>query len=99
MTSTAPYSEPADGAALSATTTCCSAPAASVNFGWLTLTPGIVRRRFGETLTAAFCTHGRGVTVMARGAPARFATVVTARVLACVLCSITAGLIDSPPSV
>ena len=78
--------------------TCLSAPGASVNVDWLTLTPGSVARRFGETLPVAACTHGRGVTVTASGAAERLATVSVASGPGCASCSITAGIIDSPPS-
>ena len=77
--------------------TCCSAPGASVNVDWLTLTPGSVARRFGDTLPVADCVHGRGVTVTAIGAADRLATVSVVSAPGCGPCSMIAGIIESPP--
>ena len=44
------------------------------------------------------CTHGRGVTVTSSAAVDRLATVIVASAPGWALCSITAGMTDSPPS-
>src|SRR4051794_25090546 len=97
-TSIAPYRYPAEGAEFKFAVTTVSAPGWSVNFVWLTLTPGSVPRRFGDTLPVTACTHGRGATVTSSAVVERLATVIDASWPGWALCSIRAGETDSPPS-
>ena len=63
------------------------------------MTPASVALRFGETLPAADCSHGRGVTVTLSGVVERLATVIEpSGPDGAFWTSITAGERDSPPS-